>query len=121
MAPDILFATRREAAVLVGGGQVSRLARLVEIARLVVIKEGAEGSRLLWRDGTDTRELDIATTPLSTDDTTGAGDAFAAGFLFSLLRAGAIPWTAAALRRSALAGHRSAATLLRGTRPELSL
>ena len=67
-------------------------------------------------------------------DTTGAGDAFAAGFLFSLLggagTAGAqsnsgVPsprrWSAAVLRRAALAGHRAAADLLRSSRAELPL
>jgi sugar/nucleoside kinase (ribokinase family) len=67
-------------------------------------------------------------------DTTGAGDAFAAGFLYSLLgvsvRGASAPsesaparwaWDAATLRRAALAGHRAAAELLRRPRPELGL
>jgi sugar/nucleoside kinase (ribokinase family) len=56
-------------------------------------------------------------------DTTGAGDAFAAGFLYSLLRAGGreVIHHDRALRTAAMAGHRAAGAALRRGRPELEL
>jgi ribokinase len=42
-----------------------------------VIKRGAAGA--VWSDGRETREVD--TSPITPVDTTGAGDAFAAGWL----------------------------------------
>ena len=67
--------------------------------------------------------MEVAAKPLVATDTTGAGDAFDAGFLYSLLVSGfdrSAP-SAALLRRAALAGHRSAARLLMRPRPELAL
>jgi sugar/nucleoside kinase (ribokinase family) len=111
---------------MVGSRSTAGLARLLELAPVVAIKEGSEGSRVLWRQAGGTAEgigrLDVATTAITASDTTGAGDAYAAGFLLTLLRAGRpalAPWSAALLRRAALAGHRSAVDLLRRPRPEL--
>lgn len=98
--PDIVFANVDEAAALGG--------RLDELARLVVIKLGADGCRV--------GDLCVPTERLDTTDTTGAGDAFDAGFLFALLgRPSATPEAAAR------AGHRAAAALLTVARPELDL
>lgn len=142
LAPDLLFANASEAGALArAGGPV----KLLELAATVVIKEGASGCRVLWRGAAGAVEqLAVATTPIAAADTTGAGDAFAAGFLFTLLSAAAAegaaraggesrtrgeagpadaaqPWSAAVLRRAALAGHRAAADLLRRPRTELDL
>ena len=120
VAPHLILANAAEAAALAG-----RLgpARLLELAPVVVVKEGAEGCRVLWREeGDRTLQQAVATTPIATNDTTGAGDAFAAGFLKALLASGgaaASPWGAAALRRAALGGHAAAAHLLRMPRTEL--
>jgi sugar/nucleoside kinase (ribokinase family) len=124
-APDVLFGNVREAAALVGGGRAAA-ARLLDLAAIVVVKSGAQGSRVLWRTERTpaVAEIDVATRRLSATDTTGAGDAFDAGFLFSLISSGYAPGSnasAAILRRAALAGHRSAARLLTGARPELVL
>ena len=132
LAPDILFANRDEAALLTagragaGGGLGGGSAGLLELAPLVVVKEGGDGCRIMWLDaGSGERHrLDIATTPMAAVDTTGAGDAFAAGFLYSLLGASVSSlggWDAVTLRRAALAGHRSAADLLRRPRVDLGL
>ncbi len=135
VAPDILFANSAEAAALFGGG-AHRLSagadeRLLEIAPLAVVKQGAAGCRVIWRAGSagtsavsaPAMAIDVATKPLSVGDTTGAGDAFDAGFLHALLSADDQHggWSGAILRRAALAGHRAAARLLRGTRVELVL
>jgi sugar/nucleoside kinase (ribokinase family) len=123
LAPDVLFANQDEASVLTGGRGRSPVP-LLELAPLVVLKEGADGCRILWRDAAsgERHRLDVATSPIAAVDTTGAGDAFAAGFLFALLRsrdpARAVA-DAVALRRAALAGHRSASDLL--SRPRIDL
>jgi sugar/nucleoside kinase (ribokinase family) len=135
---DVLLANADEARALVGGDDE----RLVQLAPVAVIKEGAAGCRVLWRAGTgvaagpaagravscatshaagDVRQLAIATTPLATTDTTGAGDAFDAGFLHALLSGqlrapGPALADAGTLRRAAAAGHRAAAAWLRGPR-----
>jgi sugar/nucleoside kinase (ribokinase family) len=59
---------------------------------------------------------------MAASDTTGAGDAFDAGFLVTWLAARRAGKTGvAALHRAALAGHRAAARHLAGPRPELAL
>jgi sugar/nucleoside kinase (ribokinase family) len=122
-APDILFANQGEAAVVAGRVATERL---LELAPIVVVKQGAIGCRVLWRSGErgERSHSTVATTRIAATDTTGAGDAFDAGFLKSLLtggyRRGTTP-VAADLRRAALAGHRSAAKLLTSPRRELSI
>ena len=123
LAPHLILANTAEAAALAG-----RLGapRLLELAPVVVVKEGAEGCRVLWREeGSErTAQQAVATAPIAATDTTGAGDAFAAGFLKVLIASGAAaasPWGAATLRRAALGGHAAAAQLLRSPRTELVL
>jgi sugar/nucleoside kinase (ribokinase family) len=66
--------------------------------------------------------FEVATPALAATDTTGAGDAFDAGFLAAFTTT---PPDArlrpAALRRAALAGHRAAARQLTGESSELPL
>lgn len=140
-APDVLFANHDEARALTGDAP----RRLLELAPIAVIKEGAAGCRVLWLATADSRSSDVlevavATAPLKVTDTTGAGDAFDAGFLHSLLEhalasadggqqrravSGADRTVAfrraQVLRRAAMAGHRAAAGLLTGRRRELEL
>lgn len=134
VAPDLLFANAAEAALF---GARAWPARLVELAPVVVVKQGAGGCEVLLRPGDvgdgPPRRFTVATRPLTVTDTTGAGDAFDAGFLFSVLgaRAGAAPGadaapgggveglTATDLRAAAVAGNRAAAKLLGSRRPEL--
>jgi ribokinase len=119
IAPDILLATAAEAEGLLGRYAVEGL---LELAPVVVVKRGAKGATLLARGGDADLRFEVATEPVAATDTTGAGDAFDAGFLvgwFSARAAGrALPTS---LQRAALAGHRAAARQLRSPRTELTL
>jgi sugar/nucleoside kinase (ribokinase family) len=122
VAPDLLFATAGEAEALLGGWA---LEGLLAFAPVVVIKRGAQGASILARgegEGATPIRSDIATRPLFATDTTGAGDAFDAGFLVAWLegRAAGQP-TTESLRRATLAGHRVAARHLTRAPRELDL
>jgi sugar/nucleoside kinase (ribokinase family) len=67
LAPDMLFASARELEVLGGDG----------LAPTLVVKRGAAGCAVT-RDG---RTETLPAIPVEAVDSTGAGDAFAAGFL----------------------------------------
>jgi sugar/nucleoside kinase (ribokinase family) len=99
--PDVLFANEDEAALLglTGGGAVA-----ASVAPTVVVKHGALPTDVIV-DGRLAARVDVAPVP-GIRDLTGAGDAFAAGFLAASLR-DADPEAAC------LAGHRSAASVLR--------
>jgi sugar/nucleoside kinase (ribokinase family) len=113
---DVLFANRDEAAALVGP---RNLPQLLELAPIVVIKAGAAGCTVMWRDV----EIDIAARPLKATDTTGAGDGFDAGFLFSLISTGRHlgELRQLDLRHAAYDGGKAAAAFIRGPRAELAL
>jgi sugar/nucleoside kinase (ribokinase family) len=118
-APDVLFATRVEAEALIGGRDIASLG---EIAAVVVIKHGRSGASVLARSATGRLAFDVATTPLEAADTTGAGDAFDAGFLVAWLTAdAAVRDRPATLRRAVLAAHRAAARQLGSAPRELAL
>jgi sugar/nucleoside kinase (ribokinase family) len=90
---DLLLPNADEAAALTGEADPETAARmLARHAREVVVTLGARGA--LWTDGADLVRAPAVTTRAPAD-TTGAGDAFAAGFLVEWV-AGATP--AAALR-----------------------
>jgi sugar/nucleoside kinase (ribokinase family) len=80
---DLLIPNRDEAAVLTGAADPEAAARaLTEHAREVVVKLGAAGA--LWTDGR--RVVRAPALPVPEADTTGAGDAFAAGLLAARAR-----------------------------------
>jgi ribokinase len=118
-APDLLFATAAEAEALLGRYGVEGL---LEFAPHAVVKRGAKGATVMARDGSERLRFEVATQPQTAPDTTGAGDAFDAGFLvgwFGAIAAGrALPAT---MRQAAVAGHRAAARQLSSPRPELGL
>ena len=118
-APDVLFSTAGEAEAFLGGYD---LTGLLDAAPLAIVKRGAGGATILARGAVAALRFEVATPALAATDTTGAGDAFDAGFLAAFT---ATPPDArlrpAALRRSALAGHRAAARQLTGGSAELSL
>lgn len=108
--PDLLFATLSEARAVLGRETVEGL---VNLAPVVVVKGGAKGATVLAQEGGRRLRFEVATEQLAATDTTGAGDAFDAGFLVAWLAARAggrsLP---ASLQRAALAGHRAAARQL---------
>jgi len=118
-APDVLFATASEAAALLGGRSVDGL---LEFAAAAVVKRGAKGATVLARVGDDLTRFEVATEHVAAADSTGAGDAFDAGFLvgwFAARAAGrSLP---ASLQRAAVAGHRAATRQLSTPRAELPL
>jgi sugar/nucleoside kinase (ribokinase family) len=118
-APDLLFATRDEARALVGP---KREERLLELAPIAVVKRGRKGVTVLARERGDMLRFEIATTPVKAEDTTGAGDAFDAGFLAGWLKARADGLAeSAALQRGALLGNRTALRQITTRPAELSI
>lgn len=119
VAPDLVLATASEAEALVGRRSADAL---LDLAPMAVIKRGARGATVLAREGDTRLRFDVATEHLSARDTTGAGDAFDAGFLVGWFAARAAGrGVGASLQRAALAGHRAAARQLTVPRPELPL
>jgi sugar/nucleoside kinase (ribokinase family) len=118
-APDVLFATRAESQALLGGPWLSGLG---ELAPLVVIKEGRAGASVLARDGASRFTFQVATRPIDAPDTTGAGDAFDAGFLVTWLGLAVDERNRpAGLRRAVVAANRAAGRHLANPARELSL
>ena len=118
-APDLLLGTNAESDALLGrsGGD-----GLLELAPIAVLKRGAKGATVFAREGDETLRFEVATERLLATDTTGAGDAFDAGFIVDWLGSRAARRSAAAsLRRAAVAGHRAAARQLVADRPEIAL
>jgi sugar/nucleoside kinase (ribokinase family) len=119
ISPDILFTTATEAEALLGGHPVTGL---LEYATVAVVKRGPKGATVLARTDAEPVRFEVATARLAAADTTGAGDAFDAGFLAAWLGSRAsgrsLPTS---LQRAALAGHRAAGRQLSTPRPELNL
>ena len=119
ISPDLILATASEAEALMGRPAAEGL---LEFGAVAVVKRGVKGATVLARDGAARFRFEVATAHIAAADTTGAGDAFDAGFLvgwFSARAAGrSVP---ASLQRAALSGHRAAARQLSAPRPELPL
>ena len=117
--PDLLFATALEAEVLIGRYPVEWL---LEFAPMAVVKRGPKGATVLAVETGASSDSRWRPSTFQAADTTGAGDAFDAGFLVGWFAARAAGRsTAASLQRAALAGHRAATRQLTTPRPELSL
>jgi sugar/nucleoside kinase (ribokinase family) len=78
---DIVFANEEESKLLYGTNVDETAKRIVEAGAIAVIKLGARGA--LIKSATETVKVDPVPTDLV--DTTGAGDMFAAGFLYGYL------------------------------------
>ena len=122
LQPDLVFATETEAEALLGRHAPEGL---LDDTKVAVIKRGPRGARVFARDddatpGEPPLRFDVATTPVPAEDTTGAGDAFDAGFIagwLGALQGGQLG--ANALHRATMAGHRAAQRHLRSPRTEL--
>lgn len=116
--PDVLFATEAEVEAFLGRNAGEAI---LEHAAIVVIKRGALGARVVARTATgEPLQFDVATPHVSAADTTGAGDAFSAGFITGWLTARAAGRLAPdALHRATVAGHRAAARQLTTSKQEL--
>lgn len=117
VAPDILFTTASESEALLGGAAVERLLDFAEVA---VVKRGSRGATAMTRGTGRPLRLEVGTAVLAVADTTGAGDAFDAGFLhgwFTARRAGRS--LAVSLRSATVRGHRTAARHLTTSRAEV--
>ena len=79
---DILFANEEEIRSLMGKSPEQGAADASKICDLVVIKLGAEGSFCICREGM----VRVGVRPSKAIDTTGAGDLFAAGFIYGHLK-----------------------------------
>ena len=116
--PDLLFATEAEADAFLGRGAPEGI---LDHAAIAVVKLGARGARVLARaPAGDPIRFEVATPQVSAADTTGAGDAFSAGFIVGWLTARAADrHPVDALHRAAIAGHRAAARQIASRKPEL--
>jgi sugar/nucleoside kinase (ribokinase family) len=118
-SPDLLLATFSEAEALLGRHAPDGL---LDLAPVAVVKRGPRGATVLAREGDDHVRFEVATERLLAADTTGAGDAFDAGFIIDWLASRAAGRSmATGLRRAAVAGHRAAARHLVADRPELPI
>jgi len=118
VAPDVILAAGAEAEAVVGPDP----ARLAELARIAVVKRGRQGAFVSVRQAGRPLTFEVATVSVDAVDTTGAGDAFDAGFLAAWLAVGGDERERpAAIRRAVLAGHRAAGRHLAAPQKELSL
>ncbi len=79
---DIVFLNEEEAHALTGMPAAEAVERLIEDVDVVVVKLGSKGSLLARGD----ERVRVGVHSVEAVDTTGAGDAYAAGFLFGLTR-----------------------------------
>jgi sugar/nucleoside kinase (ribokinase family) len=79
---DILFANAEEAQTLVGCKGLQAAKILADKVAVVAVKDGANGAYVAMNGNVSF----VPSVPTNVVDTTGAGDMFAAGFLFGLVR-----------------------------------
>ena len=110
---DVLFANEGEIVMLLGAPLEASLARLRQMTQLATVTRGAAGSLVV----NETSVIEIRAEPVErVVDTTGAGDLFAAGFLFGLIRG-------ATLQQCGRLGSIAAAEIIShyGARPQTPL
>ncbi len=95
---DILFANEQESLAFTGLEAEKAISVLSEMSPTVILKVGAEGSWL----ARGTEKVKVTAFPVNCIDTTGAGDLYAAGFLYSL--ANGLPLEQCGVAGSLMAG-----------------
>ena len=75
---DILIANNEEAKAFTGSDNIEALHEMSKISSIAIIKNGGEGSIIKTRN----EIIKIDAEPANVCDTTGAGDLYAAGFLY---------------------------------------
>jgi len=78
---DIVFANEEEAKAFTGKNPEEALEELAELCEIAVVKVGSKGSFV--RRGTEKHSIGVIQA--KSIDTTGAGDLYAAGFLYGLI------------------------------------
>ena len=96
---DIVFANEEEAKAYTGKEGEEALHLLAEGTQVAILKLGKEGS-MIKRDN---EIVKVGIIPANSVDTTGAGDLYAAGFLFGLIRE--LPLEKCGKIGSILSGH----------------
>jgi sugar/nucleoside kinase (ribokinase family) len=110
---DVLFGNAAELCLLYGTGDVEEaLAQAREDCAMVAVTRGADGSSVVAAS----MRVDVPAVPATVVDTTGAGDFFAAGFLYGLTHGHDLDTCA---RLGSLASSEVIAHV--GARPETSL
>ena len=79
---DIVFANEEEAAALTGKSPDAALNEIAAMCEIAVVKTGKEGS--LIKRGNEKYKVDVI--KVGAIDTTGAGDNYAAGFLYGITK-----------------------------------
>ncbi len=80
---DIVFANEHEARSFTGLEPLEAASALAQMCQIAVVKIGAEGSIIHKRGEAPVK---IGVIPANCIDTTGAGDLYAAGFLYGLMK-----------------------------------
>jgi sugar/nucleoside kinase (ribokinase family) len=83
---DIIFANEEEAMSFTGKAPLEALHELATICRIAIVKTGKDGS--LVKSGDDFHKIGV--TEAKVTDTNGAGDIYAAGFLYGLSKGWAL-------------------------------
>ncbi len=80
---DLFLPNELEATYVGGGGDLdSALSRLRALSKIIVVKSGSKGVRVVTQD----RSISAPGFPVTPIDTTGAGDSFNAGFVYQYLQ-----------------------------------
>ncbi len=84
---DVVLANSEEARLLLGIDDPEEAAReLVKQCEIAAVKNCADGSCIAFNEDKETRCNPVNAYPVDAVDTTGAGDNYAAGFLYALLK-----------------------------------
>ncbi len=79
---DVVFANAEEAKIMTGLGVEDAARKLAQTIRIAVVTDGVNGAFIV----NDQHEVHVPANKVKVVDTTGAGDCFAAGFLYGLIR-----------------------------------